>query len=71
MITEKNLLKAINDFPKDNRGYFKRRGFISVAKCRNVILNEGSAGYMGMELRFKFINYKTIELEYGKACFIV
>jgi hypothetical protein len=71
MITEKNLLKAIKDFPKDNRGYFKRRGFISVAKSRNVILNEGSTGYIGMELRFKFINYKTIELEYGKAHFIV
>lgn len=70
MITQKNLKKAILNFPKDCRGYFKRRGYVVVGKSRNVILDESSHGYQGMELRFKFINYKTIELEYSKAWII-
>lgn len=71
MITKKHLEEAIRNFPKDKRGYFKRTGFISISKCRNIILNENTHGYQGMELRFKFINYRTIELQYSNACFVV
>ena len=70
MVSAKNLKKAILTFPKDYRGYFKR-SIMTVCKSMNVIESKDSFGFKCNELKFKFINYKTIELQYGESHFIV
>lgn len=70
MVNVRNLKKAILAFPRDSRGYFKR-SIMTVCKSMNVIESKDSIGFKCNELRFKFINHKTIELQYGESHFIV